>query len=189
MRTLTLCQHISLDGFLARPGGELDWVRLDDELFEFVGTLTARSDTALYGRATWDIMEAYWPTAAGKPDATKHDREHSAWYGAVDKVVMSRSMAGKDTGKTRFTGDRAEEAVRTLKDGPGRGILMLGRPSAAQALTAAGLVDEYWLFLNPVILGRGIPASDRLSEKVDLHLVSTRPFRCGAVGMQYVRER
>ena len=94
--------HVSLDGFVAGPKGEMDWIKLDDEMFDLVGGFTNEADTALYGRVTWEMMDNYWPTAANKPNATKHDIEHSQWYNKVDKLVLSKTMRGKKTDKSKI---------------------------------------------------------------------------------------
>ena len=69
--------HTSLDAFVAGPNGEMDWIKLDAALFDFVGEMTDKADTAIYGRVTYELMENYWPTAADKPGATKHDEIHA----------------------------------------------------------------------------------------------------------------
>lgn len=96
MRKIVAFMHTSLDGFVAGPAGEMDWIHVDEELFEYAGRQTDKSDTALYGRVTWQMMQSYWPTAADKPNATKHDIQHSAWYNNVEKVVLSKTMQGKN---------------------------------------------------------------------------------------------
>ena len=95
MRKLILSLHTSLDGFVAGSNGEMDWIKLDDEIFDLVGKFTVEADTALYGRKTYQMMESYWPTAADKPDATKHDIEHSQWYNKVNTVILSRTLRRK----------------------------------------------------------------------------------------------
>jgi dihydrofolate reductase len=100
MRSLVSFMHVSLDGFVCGPNGEMDWIKVDDEIFDYAGNRTSVSDTALYGRVTWEMMEGYWPTAADKPNASKHDIEHSTWYNKVDKVVLSKSMKGKQLPNT-----------------------------------------------------------------------------------------
>src|SRR4030095_2530899 len=95
MRKLTLFMHTSLDGFVAGPKGEMDWINVDDEIFDYAGKETDRADAALYERVTYEMMEGYWPTAGDQPTATKHDIEHSRWYNSVTKIVLSRSMRGK----------------------------------------------------------------------------------------------
>lgn len=86
MRNIILSQHSTLDGFVACTNGEMDWIKLDDELFELVHTFTDKDDTALYGRITYEMMEGYWPCNAEKPNANKHDIEHSGWYNRSIKL-------------------------------------------------------------------------------------------------------
>ena len=80
MRKIISFMHISLDGFVAGLNGEMDWIKVDEEIFDYVGKRISESDTALYGRITYEMMENYWPTAGDKPRATRHDIEHSKWY-------------------------------------------------------------------------------------------------------------
>src|SRR5438046_2681814 len=92
MRKLVAFMHTSLDGFVAGPDGEMDWINVSDEMFEYAGKNTRKADLALYGRTTFEMMEAYWPTAAQKANATWHDIEHSKWYNKVSKIVISRTL-------------------------------------------------------------------------------------------------
>ncbi|MFM7858551.1 MAG: dihydrofolate reductase family protein, partial [Flammeovirgaceae bacterium] len=92
MRKLSLFMHTSLDGFVAGPNGEIDWIKVDAEIADFVANRLQHCDTAVYGRITFDMMEAYWPMAADQPHATQHDIEHSAWYAKIQKVVLSKSL-------------------------------------------------------------------------------------------------
>ena len=101
MRKIISFMHISLDGFVAGPKGEMGWIKAEEEIFEFVGKRISQGDTALYGRVTYQLMESYWPTAGQKPTASRHDIEHSKWYANVHKVVLSRTM--KDAGLTNTT--------------------------------------------------------------------------------------
>jgi len=80
MRTIISFMHISLDGFVAGPNGEMNWIKVDEEIFDHIGKRISESDTALYGRATYEMMENYWPAAGDEPGASKHDIEHSKWY-------------------------------------------------------------------------------------------------------------
>ena len=91
MSKLAIVMHVALDGYAAGRNGEMDWMSLSDEMFAHVGPLTSRADTALYGRKTFEMMNSHWPTAGDKPDASEHDREHSAWYKGVDKYVLSNT--------------------------------------------------------------------------------------------------
>ena len=84
--------HISLDGFVAGINGEMDWIHIDEGIFDYIAERIGATDCALYGRKTYQMMEGYWPTAASQPNATKHDIEHSRWYKGAAKVVLSKTM-------------------------------------------------------------------------------------------------
>lgn len=185
MRKIKWLVHTSLDGYLAGPQGEMDWIRLNEEIFDFVGTLVDSAGTALYGRVTYDMMQAYWPSAGSQPGAGKHDRQHSAWYNRVDKVVISRSMKGSSIERTRILSDEVGEAVRDLKAEAGEDILMLGSPSAAQELIARDLIDTYWLFVNPVLLGEGIPLFQGEDRRIMLDPGAARQLAMGVQFLEY----
>src|ERR1700712_2756442 len=111
MRKIISFMHISLDGFVAGPNGEMNWIKVDEEIFDHVGTRISKSDTALYGRVTFDMMENYWPTAADGPDASKHDIEHSAWYKKAHKFVLSRTLNEADLTNTTIISDNLADAI------------------------------------------------------------------------------
>ena len=189
MRKLVLFIHTSLDGFVAGPNGEMDWINVDEEIFDFAGQRTNEADTALYGRVTYQMMESYWPTAAQLPTATKHDVEHSRWYNRVTKVVLSKTMNEVSLTNTKIIdGNLAAEIVK-LKQDAGKDILMFGSPTAAHSLMTEKLIDDYWLFVNPVLLGRGIPLFNGIKEKSALKLVESNIFTSGVVCLHYQYKR
>src|SRR4051812_33932256 len=106
MRNLIFFMHSSLDGFAAGPNGEMDWINVDEQIFEFVATITDQADTALYGRVTYELMQSYWPTAAEQPGASKHDKEHSVWYSQVSKVVLSKTISEEGLENTIVISDQ-----------------------------------------------------------------------------------
>ena len=185
MRKIILSIHTSLDGFVAGPKGEMDWIKLDDEMFDLVGKFTIEADTALYGRKTYEMMENYWPTAADKPNATKHDIEHSQWYTKVNKVILSRTLQSKGTNNTTFISDNIFNEINRLKQQAGKNILIFGSPTAAHSLMEHNLIDEYWLFVNPILLGQGIPLFARIIEKIELKPLMTKAFPCGVTALHY----
>jgi len=189
MRKLVLFMHTSLDGFAARADNKLDWVHVDDEIFDYAAKRTNESDTALYGRVTYELMESYWPTAADKPDASKHDKEHSAWYKSVSKVILSKSMQGQQLKNTTIISDNIKEKITQLKQKEGKEIIIFGSPSAAHALMQFDLIDDYWLFVNPVLLGKGIAVFENISEIKKLKLIASHTFSSGVVCLHYERER
>ncbi|QEC66512.1 dihydrofolate reductase [Panacibacter ginsenosidivorans] len=185
MRKIIICLHTTLDGFVAGPNGEMDWIKLDDEMFDLVGTFTDKADTALYGRVTYEMMDNYWPTAADKHNATKHDIEHSNWYNGVEKIVISKTMQNKQANKTTFIGNNIPDEINKTKQRPGKNIMIFGSPSASHTLMEHNLIDEYWLFVNPVLLGQGIPLFAKIQSRTALELITSKKFGCGVIGLHY----
>jgi dihydrofolate reductase len=181
--------HMSLDGFVAGTNGEMDWIKVDQEIFDHVGKRISEGDTALYGRVTYQMMENYWPKAGDKPNATKHDIEHSKWYKKVHKMVLSKTMNDSDLPNTKIISDNLSERINEIKNGDNGGskdILLFGSPTATHSLIQLNLIDGYWLFINPIILGRGIPLFADIKNKINLNLVSTRQFTCGVTELNYL---
>ena len=189
MRKIISFMHISLDGFVAGPNGEMDWIKADEELFDHVGKRISGGDTALYGRVTFEMMEGYWPTAADQPTATKHDIEHSKWYSKVHKVVLSRTMQEERLNNTTVINDHLSERINEIKQGPGEDILLFGSPTATHSLIQQNLIGGYWLFVNPIILGQGIPLFTNINDKIKLKLLSTHQFSCGVTELNYIVDK
>jgi dihydrofolate reductase len=185
MRKLIFFMHTSLDGFVTGPLGEMNWIKVDEELFDFVGTMTEHSDTALYGRVTYEMMQSYWPTAGEGPNASKHDKEHSAWYNKISKVVLSKTMQESGLHNTKVFGDHLVENINKLKQSGEKNILIFGSPSASQSLLNEGLIDEFWLFVNPIILGQGMPLFKGITGTTKLTLVESKTFECGVIALHY----
>jgi dihydrofolate reductase len=187
MRHLIFFMHTSLDGFVAGPQGEMNWIRVDDELFDFVGTMTRQADTALYGRITYEMMQSYWPEAGNQPNASKHDVEHSAWYNEVPKVVLSRTLQQTLPANTTVISDQLADNINALKQREGKNILIFGSPGASQSLLNHGLIDEFWLFLNPIILGQGMPLFKDITGTTNLRLEESKTFASGVIALHYSR--
>lgn len=170
MRKIISFMHISLDGFVAGTNGEMNWININEEIFDHIGERIKGGSTALYGRVTCQMMESYWPTAANKPDASRHDIEHSKWYSRVHKIVLSKTMKDEGLANTSVINDDLCCRINELKQQDGADILLFGSPGATHSLIAEDLIDGYWLFVNPVILGKGIPlfrnTKDRMQPKI-----------------------
>lgn len=188
MRNLIFFMHTSLDGFVAGPNGEMDWIRFDDELFDFVATMTDKADTALYGRVTYEMMQGYWPTAGENPNASKHDKEHSAWYKKVSKIVLSRTLSGEGLENTTVISDQLASKINAIKNKEGKDILIFGSPRASHSLLGLGLIDAFWIFVNPVLLGQGMPLFQNVTDKINLTLVESKLFSCGVIALHYVKK-
>lgn len=177
--------HTSLDGFVADRNGEMNWILIDESMFDIASQRTSEADTALYGRVTWQMMENYWPDAGKLPNATRHDMEHSSWYNKVTKVVVSRTIKDTNLVNTKVIRDNISHEVTRLKQQEGQDILMFGSPSTAHILMSDNLIDDYWIFVNPILIGQGIPLFKDISEVIKLILVSNDVFPSGVVCLHY----
>lgn len=188
MGNLTLFMHISLDGFGASLDGELDWVHVDDEIFDDGAKRIYATDIALYGRKTFQLMESYWPTAADQPNATKHDIEHSKWYKQVKKVVLSKTLKEENLINTHVINRNLVEEINNIKNSTDKEILVFGSPTAAHVLMAEDLIDDYWFNINPILLGNGIPVFENIKTPTHLSLLSSKVFSSGVVCVHYTKK-
>jgi dihydrofolate reductase len=189
MKRINVSMHVSLDGFVAGPNGEMNWIKVDDQMFTFVKTFTDNADTAMYGRTTWKMMDNYWPAAGDKPNASAHDREHSVWYNSVEKIVLSNTMKGQSADKTIFIGGDIIEQVKQLREKNGKDILIFGSPSVVRTLMKENLINDYVLFVNPVILGQGISMFSKSDNKIELIHRTTKEFSCGVTALHFTNEQ
>jgi len=185
MRKLVFFMHASLDGFVAGLNGEMNWIHFDELMFDFVATMTANADAALYGRVTYEMMQSYWPTAGEKPNASKHDKEHSTWYNNVSKIVLSKTLKEVELNNTVVIGDNLVNKINEIKSQEGKNILIFGSPRASHSLLSESLVDEFWVFVNPVLLGEGIPLFKNITEITPLKLIESKTFSCGVIALHY----
>jgi dihydrofolate reductase len=189
MRKIISFMHISLDGFVAGPKGEMGWIKVDEEIFDYVGKRISKSDSALYGRLTYQMMESYWPAAGAKPGASTHDIEHSKWYNKVHKLVLSKTLKEADLTNTKVISDNLSDRINEVKKQGDKEILLFGSPTTTHSLIQLNLIDGYWLFVNPVILGKGIPLFTDIKDKIKLSLVNTRQFTSGVTELNYTVDR
>jgi dihydrofolate reductase len=185
MRKLILFMHTSLDGFVAGPKGEMDWIHVDEEMFDYANERIQSADTALYGRVTYAMMEGYWPTAGDKPNASKHDIEHSRWYNKVSKIVLSRSLKENTLKNAKVIASNVADEIQKIKQQSGEDIIIFGSPGASHSLMEKNLIDDYWLFVNPILLGNGIPVFKNIDAHIKLKLKKTDTLQSGVVVLNY----
>lgn len=188
MRKVVLFMHLSLDGFAAGPHGELDWISYDEELVKHAESIAATVGTAVYGRVTYQMMESYWPTVLTNPSSTKHEIDHARWVENISKIVFSKSLKKVEWNNTTLIKENIAEELLKLKQQPGKDLVIFGSPGLAQTLVRMGLIDEYRLTVNPVVLGSGIPLFVDVKDKISLKLLETKSFRSGVVGLHYRSE-
>jgi dihydrofolate reductase len=172
----------SLDGYVADVDGNFDWAAPDEEVHRFVNDLERPIGTYLYGRRMYEVM-AYWETAETAADQPTATQDFAEIWQAADKVVYSRTLEAASSASTRIERDFDPDVVRQLKASAGPDITLGGPELAAQAIRA-GLVDEYHLFLTPVVVGggkRALPDNVRL----ELELLDERRFGNGVVHLHY----
>jgi len=165
----------------------MDWIHVDEEIFDYGAERIYATDTALYGRKTYQLMESYWPTAADQPDATKHDIEHSKWYKRAKKVVLSKTLKEENLTNTQVISDNLVDEINKLKQSTEKEILIFGSPTAGHSLMAANLIDDYWFNINPVLLGNGIPVFKDIKAQTRLSLITSKVFSSGVVCLHYTR--
>ena len=182
MRKLIYSMGVSLDGFAAGPGGEIDWSAPDEELHRFHNQQTREIGAHLLGRRLYEVM-LYWETAEENPSLPETEREFAQIWKALPKIVFSRTLEKVEGNARLAAGDVAEE-VAALKEQPGEDIAV-GGPGLASSLIELGLIDEFRLFVSPVLLGAGTPYFPALEERTDLELVETRTFASRVVYLRY----
>ena len=187
MRRLAYGMNVSLDGFVAAPGGDLSWGAPSDELFQWWSDRVAATEVALYGRRLWETMSSHWPTADERPGITAAEVEFARRWRDMPKVVFS-STAHQVAWNTRLVTTDAVTEIRRLK-AEGEGLMDIGGATLAAAAIRAGLVDEYVLATAPVVLGAGTPFFPAIDPSIRLSLVETRTFPGGVVLTRYVTRR
>ena len=185
MRKLVFMMSVSLDGFFEGLDRELGWQRVDVELHEHLNEWLATAGAFLDGRVTYELMADYWPAADQDPGASAPVIEFARIWRDKPKIVFSRTLerAGWNTTVTR---ELVPEQIQQLKAQPG-GDLVVGGADLAAAFRAHDLIDEYRIYVHPVLLGRGRPLFQPADTMVRVHLAETRAFGNGVVLLHYER--
>ena len=185
MRKIVLWMSVSVDGFIEGPNRELDWHLVDDELHRHFNEQLAAMGGFLDGRVTYELMAEFWPTADADPASTAPMREFARIWREMPKIVYSRTLERADW-NTTIVRDVVVEEVLALKAQPG-GDLTLGGADLAAAFMRHDLIDEYRLYVHPVVIGRGKPLFPTSDARIDLRLAETRAFGNGVVLLRYQR--
>jgi dihydrofolate reductase len=185
MRKIVLMMSMSVDGYFEGPNGELDWHSVGDEWFEHVDELLGGMSAFLNGRVLFQNMAAYWPTADKDPACTPHVARFARMWREMPKIVFSRTLerAGWNTTVVR---EVVPEQIRELQAQPG-GDMVLGGAGLGAAFMERDLIDEYRIYVHPVVIGRGKPLFRTSPERIALRLGETRTFGNGVVLLRYER--
>jgi len=185
MRNIVSFTHVSLDGFIGGPSGELDWIVYNDEMVHNARALCDQAGGAMYGRTTYGMMVGYWPTVLTDPNASATDLHHARWVEDIPKVVFSTTMESADWNNTTLVKENLTEAVMKIKQQPGEEVLIFGSPRLTHSLAKLGLIDQYHMNLNPVVLGKGMPLFAPDNGTTKLNLLKSERFECGVLGLRY----
>jgi dihydrofolate reductase len=184
MRKLVVFNHVSLDGYFVDANGSMQWAKMDTNDAEwnaFVAENAKGDGTLVFGRVTYELMASYWPT----PMAAKHDSIVADRMNSARKVVFSKTLDEASWSNTTLVKGDPAAAIRKMKEESGEGMAILGSGMIVSQLAKAGLIDEYQMVVDPVVLGKGRTMFDGLTEKLGLKLTRSRTFGNGKVFLSY----
>ena len=198
-RPVIACAFVTLDGYMVGPDEDMSWVveGFDREMQADVAEdMRGKSDAFVFGRVTYEIFAAYWPNAVPydegdelNPAEGKEDPRIIEALNDFPKLVFSKTLKSSDWNNTRVADGGLEDEIRSLKKQPGKAINIQGSASVVQALARADLIDEYHLYVHPVLLGDGKPlfATSGLNRQ-DFGLAHIKPYANGVVATSYRRK-
>jgi dihydrofolate reductase len=184
MPKLIVFNHVTLDGYFTGANGDMGWAHAgkdDAEYNAFVADNASGGGQLLLGRTTYELFSSYWPT----PTAIKNNPIVAEGMNNMPKVVFSRTLDKPSWNNTTLLKGDLISAVRKLKNEPGNGIAILGSGTLVSQLAPAGLIDEYQVMVNPIVLGKGRPLFDGIKNTLNLKLTKTRAFGNGKVYLCY----
>jgi dihydrofolate reductase len=179
MRKLIAAINMTLDGFCDHTA-----TIADDEIHQHYNELLSNADTIIFGRITYQLMQSYWPAVVKNPTGNKPIDEFAVLIDNISKIVFSRTLENVDWKNTILKKEIIKEEILELKQQAGTAILV-GSPSLIIALARLDLIDEYQLSVQPIILGSGLPLFKNIKDRIDLKLLKTKTFGCGAVTLYY----
>ena len=173
---------MTLDGFCDHTA-----MIADDEIHQHYNELLSNADTLIYGRITYQLMESYWPSVVKNPTGNKPRDEFAVIIDNISKIVFSRTLKNVNWKNTKLKKEVSKEEVLELKQSSigGSKNILVGSPSLIVAFTQLGLIDEYQPVVHPVVLGSGLPLFKNIKDRIDLKLLKTKTFGCGAVAFYY----
>jgi len=181
MRKIIISEMITLDGYFARSDGELDWFFWNEEMEKTAIDLISNVDTLLFGRVTYELMASYWPSASAPAEnPIIVDKMNN-----LPKIVFSKTLEKIEWKNTKQIKEINKEEILKIKEQPGRNMVIYGSGSLVSVFMNLGLIDEYYIFVNPVVLGRGKPLFKGLNNQENLKLIETKPFSNGVVLLHY----
>jgi len=179
MRKLIAAMNMTFDGFCDHTA-----MIADDEIHQHYNELLSNTGALIYGRITYQLMESYWPTVVKQPTGNKPTDDFAVLIHNIPKIVFSHTLNKVEWKNAKLAKRGVKEEILDLKQQPGKDIFV-GSPSLIVAAMQLDLVDEYQFSVQPTIVGKGLPLFKNIQERIDLKLLKTKTFGCGAVTFYY----
>lgn len=187
MRKIIVTMWMTLDGFIAGPNQEMDWIGqfYGEAMGHYETELIKAADTLLLGRTTYQSFAGSWPHVPDSPSASEGEKEYARLLNAMRKIVFSKTLESADWNNSQLFKEIIPEEITQLKQAPGKDIVIYGSASIVQQLTNLGLIDEYQILVYPVLLGSGKPLFHNIKNRVTLKLIETQTHPSGVVLLTY----
>jgi len=181
MRKVIVFNFVTLNGFYKGPKRDISWHRHGVEENEYAVENLKSGNTLLFGRVTYEMMASYWPT----PIAIKNDPIVAEGMNNADKIVFSRTLKKAEWNNTRLMKTNMVKEIKKMKQMSGKDMTLLGSGNISTQLANQGLIDEYQIMIDPVVIGNGTPLFKDIKNKLDLKLTRTRTLKSGVVLLCY----
>lgn len=189
MRKVVVSIFLSLDASFEGPNKELDWHVWDNEMEKYMSDFLNNVDAILLGRVAYQLLADYWPVAIPKPTMPRNPGEEHPLIiekmNSLPKIILSKTLEKVEWKNSRLIKEDVKKEILKIKQQPGKDLVLFGGADIASTLLQLGLIDEYRIILNPVVLSNGRPFFKDIKEQLSLRLLKTRTFSCGNVILYY----
>jgi dihydrofolate reductase len=187
MRKIIVTTWVTIDGFIAGPNNEMNWVGqlYDEAMGQYESDLVSAADTLILGRTTYESFAGSWPHVPDNPSVSEGEKEYARKLNAMRKVVFSKTLEKAEWNNSTLLRKIVPDEIVKLKQEPGKDIVIYGSASIVQALTNLGLIDEYQLLVHPLVLGSGKPLFKDIAKPVNLKLSRVDNRKSGVVVLYY----
>ncbi len=187
MRKLIVTVWVTLDGFIAGPKGEMNFVTdiFGEEMGKYEDALVNSADTLILGRVTYESFAGAWPKVPDNPNVSEGEKAYARKLNSMHKIVFSKSLKKVEWNNSTLMREIFPKEIEKMKKQPGKNMVIYGSASIVQQFTNLGLIDEYQILIHPVILGHGKPLFKNIKDGTKLKLIDTKTFKSGVVLLQY----